>query len=90
MARRSDQQAALATMDAWATTDFRDDLGAIDVPLLVLHGDSDATVPVEGSGARVHAAVPGSELVVLEGAPHGLLVSHADAVNRTLVDFLGR
>jgi pimeloyl-ACP methyl ester carboxylesterase len=90
LARQSSQAAALATMDAWATTDFRDDLGAISVPTLVIHGDGDQTVPFEGSGRRTHAAIDGSELHVVEGAPHGLNVSHAEEFNRALLDFLSR
>jgi pimeloyl-ACP methyl ester carboxylesterase len=77
-------------MRAWAATDFRDDLAAVTVPTLVIHGDGDATVPFEGSGARTHQAVPQSRLVVLPDAPHGLNVSHADAFNTALLEFLRR
>jgi non-heme chloroperoxidase len=87
---QSDQDAAIGCMRAWATTDFRDDLTKITVPTLVIHGDGDATVPLEGSGARTHVAIPHSELVVLPDAPHGLNVSHADAFNTALLEFLRR
>ncbi|MEO9325387.1 alpha/beta hydrolase [Nocardioides sp. C4-1] len=88
LAQRSDQGAALGCMDAFGGTDFREDLSKITVPTLVIHGDSDATVPFEGSGKRTHESIAGSELVVLEGAPHGCNVSHADEFNRALLDFL--
>lgn len=90
LARQSDQTAALGCMKAFATTDFRQDLTRINVPTLVLHGDGDGTVPFDGSGKRTHAAVAGSELVVIEDAPHGVNVSHADAFNRALLAFLQR
>ncbi|MFA4840133.1 MAG: alpha/beta hydrolase [Agrococcus sp.] len=90
LAQQSSQAAALAAMDAWATTDFRDDLGAISVPTLVIHGDGDQTVPLDGSGRRTHAAIDGSELHVVEGAPHGMNVSHADEFNSALLTFLSR
>ncbi|MGZ5403994.1 MAG: alpha/beta fold hydrolase [Nocardioides sp.] len=90
MCHQSDQAAALGCMAAFATTDFRGDLPKIDVPTLVIHGDSDATVPFEGSGQRTHEAIEGSELVVVAGAPHGLNVSHADEFNRALLEFLAR
>ena len=77
-------------MAAFANTDFRDDLAKVTVPTLVLHGDGDFVVFFEGSGARTHAAIPGSELVVLHGAPHGCNVSHADQFNDALVAFLRR
>ncbi len=86
---QSGEAAALGCMQAWATTDFRRDLAAVTVPTLVLHGDADATVPLEGSGQRTHAAIPHSQLRVLAGAPHGCNVSHRDAFNQALLDFLG-
>ncbi len=90
LARQSDQTAALGCMEAFATTDFRDDLNTITVPALVIHGDSDGTVPYEGSGQRTHAQIEGSQVHVIEGGPHGINVSHADEFNRVLVDFLAR
>jgi pimeloyl-ACP methyl ester carboxylesterase len=84
-----DQTAALGCMKAFATTDFRKDLEKVGVPTLVIHGDSDGTVPFEGSGKRTHAAIAGSELVLLADAPHGCNASHADAFNAALLDFLG-
>ncbi len=87
---QSDQAAALGCMKAFATTDFRKDLEKVSVPALVLHGDSDGTVPFEGSGKRTHAAIAGSELVVLTDAPHGCNASHADAFNAALLAFLAK
>ena len=88
LCKQSDPAAALGCMKAWATTDFRADLQRITVPALVLHGDADATVPFEGSGARTHAMVKGSALKVVPGGPHGLNVSHASEFNAALVTFL--
>ena len=75
-------------MEAFATTDFRQDLTKVTVPTLVIHGDSDAIVPFEGSGKRTHEAIQGSELVVIEDAPHGFNVSHAGRFNAALTEFL--
>ncbi len=86
--QQSDQAAALGCMKAFATTDFRADLEKVTVPTLVLHGDSDAIVPFEGSGKRTHAAIAGSELVLIKGAPHGCNASHADEFNAALLAFL--
>lgn len=90
MAAQADKRAALGCMKAFGTTDFRDDLGNVRVPTLVIHGDADAVVPLEGSGARTHRAIPGSELHVIAGGPHGCNVSHADEFNRVLLEFLAR
>ena len=87
---QSDQTAALSCMESFATTDFRTDLPKITVPTLVIHGDSDGVVPFEGSGKRAHEAIAGSELVLLEDAPHGNNVTHAAQFNAALVEFLNR
>ena len=85
---QSDQTAALGCMEAFGTTDFRDDMKAETLPVLVLHGDADGIVPIEGSGRRTHDAIPGSSLHVIAGAPHGCNVSHAEEFNRALIAFL--
>jgi non-heme chloroperoxidase len=67
----------------------RDDLPEIDVPALVLHGDSDRILPIAATGDRLHESLEGSQYVVVEGVPHGLLWTHAGEVNGALLDFLG-
>ena len=69
-------------------TDFRKDLARIDIPTLVIHGDADRICPLPVTGKRTHEAVKGSTLVIIEGGPHGLNWTHADAVNKVLVEFL--
>jgi non-heme chloroperoxidase len=76
-------------VNAWLT-DFRKDLKRIDVPTLVIHGDSDRIVPLAASGKRTAEMVKRSRLVVVEGGPHGLSWTHADQVNRELLNFLGQ
>lgn len=88
LCQQSAQHAALACMDSFATTDFRPDLEKVTVPTLVIHGDADAIVPIEGSGLRTHRAVAHSQLVRMSGAPHGLNVSHPQAFNEALLSFL--
>ncbi|WP_119071153.1 alpha/beta fold hydrolase [Rubrobacter indicoceani] len=75
---------------AFGRTDFRDDVSRISVPTLVIHGDSDAVVPFEVSGKRSHEAIEGSELVVIEGGPHGVNASHPEEFNKALIEFLGK
>ena len=55
LCHQSAQHAALACMDSFGTTDFREDLKKVTVPTLVIHGDADAIVPFEGSGQRTIA-----------------------------------
>ncbi|MCW2603372.1 MAG: bromoperoxidase [Pseudonocardiales bacterium] len=88
LAKQADKKAALACMTAFGGTDFREDLAKVTVPALILHGDADGTVPFEGSGARTHALIAGSEVHVISGGPHGCNVSHAEEWNNALLDFL--
>jgi len=90
LAHQASKIAALEAMASFATTDFREDLEEIAIPTLVIHGDADAVVPFEGSGARTHAAIAGSELHLIAGGPHGINVSHAEEFNRVLLEFLAR
>ena len=80
----------LDSIAAFVRTDFRGDVAKVTVPTLVIHGDSDAIVPFEGSGKRSAEAIDGSELVVIEGGPHGINASHTEQFNQTLLDFLAR
>jgi non-heme chloroperoxidase len=77
----------LQCVTAWYT-DFRKDLPRIEVPTLVIHGDSDRIVPIEVSGKPTQQAIKGSRLVTVKGGPHGLNWTHADEVNRELIGFL--
>ena len=90
LAKQASKAAALEAMASFASTDFRDDLLKVTVPTLVIHGAGDAIVLFEGSGTRTHAAIRGSELHVVAGAPHGVNVSHADEWNRVVLDFLAK
>jgi non-heme chloroperoxidase len=69
-------------------TDFRSDLEQFDIPTLVIHGDSDVIVPFEVAGQRTHETISGSQLALIEAAPHGLNLTHAEQFNRALLDFL--
>lgn len=62
---------------AMTSTDFRPDLARIDRPALVIHGTADASVPLALTGKPTAAAIRGARLAVYEGAPHGLILTHA-------------
>ena len=82
-------KATLDCIAAFARTDFREDLKAVTVPTLVIHGDSDGIVPFEVSGKRSHEAIADSTLVLIEGGPHGVNATHPDEFNKALLEFLG-
>ena len=69
-------------------TDFRDDLPKIDVPVLVVQGDADRILPYPNTGKRLPGLIKDMHLVVIDGGPHAIAWTHADQVNRALLDFL--
>jgi non-heme chloroperoxidase len=73
---------------ATRTTDFRDDLPKIDVPILVLHGDADQVLPLDKTASRLPALIKDTRLVVIDGGPHAIPWTHAPQVNTALLDFL--
>lgn len=89
LAAQADLHAAAECIASWLT-DFTDDLAKVTVPTLVIHGDSDAIVPLEVAGQRTRDAVSGSDLHVVAGGPHGLNTSHSAEFNETLLGFLSR
>jgi pimeloyl-ACP methyl ester carboxylesterase len=78
----------LDCVQAW-TTDFRDDLIAIKVPLLVIQGDQDRILPIEATGERIHRILDDSRFVVVKDGPHGVTWTHREEVNHALLEFLG-
>src|SRR6266513_2645911 len=79
--------AAVACISTW-TTDFRNDLPKIDVPMLVIHGDADQVLPLDKTASRLPGLIKDMHLVVVEGGPHAIAWTHADQVNTALLDFL--
>jgi non-heme chloroperoxidase len=72
---------------AWLT-DFRQDLPRIDVPTLIVQGDQDRIFPIHVTGRRLPALIKDAQLAVIEGGPHAIHWTHAEEVNRILLDFL--
>jgi pimeloyl-ACP methyl ester carboxylesterase len=81
-------QAIVESSVAAAETDFRAELTRIATPALVIHGTADVSAPLALTGQRVAKLIPGSELRVYEGAPHGLFVTHLERINADLLRFV--
>ncbi|QUX27436.1 alpha/beta hydrolase [Nocardiopsis akebiae] len=71
-------------------TDFRADIPKIDVPALILHGTADNILPIDATGRAFSALLPSADYVEIEGAPHGLLWTHAEEVTQALLAFLAK
>lgn len=79
--------ASSAVVATWLT-DFREDIPKIDVPTLIVHGTADRILPIDSTGRPFSKLMPNAEYVELEGAPHGMLWTHAVEVNDALLRFL--
>jgi pimeloyl-ACP methyl ester carboxylesterase len=76
---------ALACRKTIAFADLRAAAARIDRPTLILHGDKDASAPLPLTGAKTAKLIKGSKLIVYEGAPHPLPLTHGE---RLLADML--
>ena len=89
LALMASPKATLDCVRAFSETDFRGDLPQIRVPVLVIHGDADGTVPIDAAGRRAAAMIPGAQLLEYKGAPHGLFFTEKDRLNQDLLRFIG-
>ncbi|KAH7131437.1 Alpha/Beta hydrolase protein [Dactylonectria estremocensis] len=73
---------------AFSETDLNEDLAKMDIPVLVLHGDDDQVVPIQASAQKAIKVLPKGTLKVYPGGPHALPNTHADQVNKDILDFI--
>jgi non-heme chloroperoxidase len=81
-------RAALECITAFSETDLTEDLKAIDVPTLVLHGDDDQIVPYADASLKSAKLLANATLKIYPGAPHGLTGAHEKEFNDDLLAFL--
>jgi non-heme chloroperoxidase len=81
-------RASWAVVPSWGT-DFRADIQKVDVPALIVHGTHDRILPIDATGREFTKRLPNARYVEIEGAPHGMLWTHADEISDLLVEFLG-
>ncbi len=79
--------ALLACYDTMIQADLREELKNLDLPTLIVHGDKDASAPLLLSGGRIGQLVPGAQVKIYEGAPHGLPITHRAQFKTDLLAF---
>ena len=75
---------------AFSETDQTDDLKAMTVPTLVLHGDDDQVVPYRNAALLQADLLPHAEMKIYPGLSHGMLTVNADQLNADILDFIRR
>ena len=88
MMNLTSHQAMLAMSKIQSTTDFRSELVRIKIPALLIHGDRDASAPMELTSIPAAKLIPGAQLIVYEGGPHGLYFTQKEKLNRDIVRFV--
>lgn len=88
VANGASPKGTLDCVSSWLE-DFRADVARINVPTLILHGDADQILPIDNTARRLPDLIKGSRLIELKDGPHGVLWTHADEVNKHLIDFIG-
>jgi len=73
---------------AFSETDFTEDLKKFSLPTLILHGDDDQIVPIDAAARASSRLIPHAELVIYNGAPHGITDTHKERLNNDLLAFL--
>jgi non-heme chloroperoxidase len=72
---------------AFSETDFTEDLKAISVPVLVMHGEDDQIVPVANTSALAVKLVQNGTLKTYPGLSHAPFATHPEVVNPDLLAF---
>lgn len=88
VASQASGNATIKAAEAWGGTDFRPELKNVNVPALIVHGDDDKIVPIKTSAEQAAKGIENNEYHVIEGGPHGLNVTHAEELNKIIVEFL--
>lgn len=72
---------------AFSETDFTEDLKAITVPVLVLHGEDDQIVPIANSAHKAIKLLRNGTLKTYPGLSHGFFTTHPEVINPDLLAF---
>lgn len=73
---------------AFSETDQTEDLKAITVPTLVLHGDDDQVVPYQDAAEKQIRLLQNGQMKIYPGLSHGMLTTHADLLNADILAFI--
>lgn len=86
MMMASSFRAAAEMQRSFAGADLRPDLQKIDVPVMIVHGTADASIPI-AFGRRTTKYLRDWRMIEYDGAPHGLLVTHAERLTKDIAEF---
>lgn len=88
LAMQASGYSTIKAMQAWSTTDFREDLRHVRIPTLIIHGKEDGTVPIAASSDETVKYIPHAQYFVYDDAPHGLYYTHKNKFNEDIINFM--
>ncbi|WP_316219297.1 alpha/beta hydrolase [Bradyrhizobium sp. SZCCHNR2026] len=77
MIMNTSRRSALGFQREIVNADLRAEVAALDLPVTMIHGDRDASAPLELTARRYAELIPGAELIVYPDVAHGVMVTHA-------------
>jgi pimeloyl-ACP methyl ester carboxylesterase len=80
--------AADEIMNTIFTTDFRAELRDITLPTLIIHGDADASAPIDLCGRKTKDLIPANAYKEYPATGHGIMITHAEQLNADILDFI--
>jgi non-heme chloroperoxidase len=73
---------------AFSATDFTEDLRAVTLPVLLMHGEDDQIVPIDASARTAITLLPNGTLKTYPGLSHALFATHPELINADLLAFI--
>jgi pimeloyl-ACP methyl ester carboxylesterase len=86
MVRGCSRQMGIDVQNVFAGADLRAEAARLDLPVTIIHGDRDASAPIDRTARRYAENIPGAKLIVYEGAAHGLMLTHAPRLVDDIVE----
>ena len=86
MVRACSRQMGIDVQYVFAGADLRAEAAALDLPVTIIHGDRDASAPIDRTARRYASLIRGAKLIVYEGAAHGLMLTHAQRLTDDIVE----
>ena len=73
---------------AFSETDLTEDLKAVDIPVLVMHGKDDQIVPIANAALKSIKLLKNGKLITYPGFPHGMPTTEHPTINKDLLEFI--
>jgi len=88
LALRGSGRATIECLKSFSQTDFRTELKSLQLPVLLIHGDGDKTVPIKPTSEQAAKEIPNATYKIYKGAPHGLFITEKEQLTADIIQFI--